>query len=76
YSEDGDNGMYSGEVTVDGQIARNSDGLTVFTGTAGKGDELIEMVIGKSGDTIKMIVTRSDNDRIFAGNRFELTREQ
>ena len=76
YSEDGDNGMYSGEVTVDGQIARNSDGLTVFTGTAREDGKPVEAVIGKSGDTIKMIVTRSDNDRIFAGNRFELTREQ
>ena len=76
YSEDGDSGMYSGEVTVDGLITRNADGLTVFTGTTGEGDKLIEAVIGKSGDAIKMIVTKSDNDRIYAGNRFELTREQ
>ena len=76
YSEDGDSGMYSGEVTVDGLITKNADGLTVFTGTTAEGSELIEAVLGKSGYTIKMIVTRSDNDRIFAGNRFELTREQ
>ncbi|MBP5660552.1 MAG: hypothetical protein J6X08_04385 [Lachnospiraceae bacterium] len=75
YSEDGDNGMYSGEVSVTGIINKNADGLTVFTGTTGEGDKLIEAVLGKSGDSIKMIVTKSDNDRIYPGNHFELKRE-
>ena len=75
YSEDGDNGMYSGEVSVTGIISKNADGLTVFTGNTGEGDKLIEAVLGMSGDKIKMIVTKSDNDRIYPGNHFELTRE-
>jgi hypothetical protein len=67
--------MYSGEVAVTGFINKNTDGLTVFTGTTGEGDKLIEAVLGKSGDSIKMIVTKSDNDRIYPGNHFELKRE-
>ena len=79
YSEDGDSGMYSGELTIEGTASVGTDGLMVFTGNLDDGSEPVELipvkaVIGKNGEGIKMIMLECHHDRIHPGNRFELKR--
>ena len=80
YSEDGDSGMYSGELTITGTVSVDESGLTVLTGTLDDTSDApkptVKAVIGKSGDGLKMIITECHHDRIHPGNRFELKREE
>ncbi|MBO4679995.1 MAG: hypothetical protein J5626_10015 [Lachnospiraceae bacterium] len=79
YSEDGDSGMYSGELTIKGSVSAGEDGVMMLIGTLDDGStpkqEIpVKAALGKSGEGIKMIMIECHHDRIHPGNSFEFKR--